>query len=155
MKFPRLRLRRLAKGLAIGVGAILAFGVVVSIFGAALLPSTTVPVRQDSSVVVREITGLYPVTVARVLEPKSVAEIAAAVKAATGPVTIGGGRYSMGGQTAVPGGLQIDMRAWHGVDSVDTPHRVAYVRAGTTWRELQRAIDPKGFAVKIMQTYDN
>ena len=58
------------------------------------------------------------------LEPRSVSEIAAAVRATAGPVSIGGGRYSMGGQTAVPGGLQIDMRAWHGVDALDTARRM-------------------------------
>jgi FAD/FMN-containing dehydrogenase len=148
-------LRRVAIRLAIGLGGIVAFGIGVSALGVARLPRAAVPVRRDSAVVVREITGLYPVTVARVLEPHSVSEIAAAVRATTGPVSIGGGRYSMGGQTASPGGIQIDMRAWHGVDSLDTTRRVAFVRAGTTWRELQQVIDPKGLAVKIMQTYDN
>ena len=148
-------LRRAAIRLAIGAAGLVAFGIGVSALGVALLPRVAAPVRSDSAVVVREITGLYPVTVARVLEPRSVSEIAAAVRATAGPVSIGGGRYSMGGQTAVPGGLQIDMRAFHGVDSIDTTRRIAFVRAGTTWRELQGVIDAKGLAVKIMQTYDN
>lgn len=137
-----------------GIG-VLVFGGAVSALGVLALPTVDVPVAHDSAVVVREITGLYPVTVGRVLEPTRIDEIAAAVRATPGPITIGGGRYSMGGQTAVPGGLQIDMRSYHGLVSLDTAQRVAVVRAGTTWRELQRAIDPHGLSVKIMQTYDN
>jgi FAD/FMN-containing dehydrogenase len=151
----RRRIRRIARGVALGAAALAAFGVGVSVLGVVLLPRTDVAVRRDSAVVVREITGLYPVTVARVLEPHDVQAIAAAVRASRGPVSIGGGRYSMGGQTAAPGGLQVDMRAYHGVVSLDTARRVVVVRAGTTWRELQQAIDPHGLAVKIMQTYDN
>ncbi|HEX6598917.1 MAG TPA: FAD-binding oxidoreductase, partial [Gemmatimonadaceae bacterium] len=149
------RIRRLGTWAAVVVLALFAFGVSVSTLGVLLLPEVKVPVAHDSAVVVREITGLYPVTVGRVLEPTSVEQIAAAVRATNGPISIGGGRYSMGGQTAVPGGLQIDMRAYHGVISLDTAQRTVVVRAGTSWRELQRAIDPHGLSVKIMQTYDN
>ena len=149
------RIRRAGVWIAVVILALLAFGVSVSTLGVLVLPDVQVPVAHDSAVVVREITGLYPVTVGRVLEPTRVEDIAAAVRATTGPVSIGGGRYSMGGQTAVPGGLQIDMRAYHGVLSLDTAQRTVVVRAGTSWRELQRAIDPHGLSVKIMQTYDN
>jgi FAD/FMN-containing dehydrogenase len=60
----------------------------------------------------------------------------------------------MGGQTATPDGLQIDMRDYHGVISLDSARRTVTVKAGTRWRELQETIDKVGLAVKIMQTYN-
>ncbi|MFL5583186.1 MAG: FAD-binding protein [Gemmatimonadaceae bacterium] len=103
---------------------------------------------------VRDVTRLTAVRMGRVAAPRTVEELAAAVRGSTGPVSIGGGRYSMGGQTATPDGLQIDMRQLHGVVSIDTVARTVTVRAGTPWRELQEAIDPKGLAVQVMQTYN-
>ncbi len=60
--------------------------------------------------VVNDITELNPVPMSRVLAPRSTEEIVAAIKTSSGPVSIGGGRFSMGGQTAIDNGLQLDMR---------------------------------------------
>ena len=60
----------------------------------------------------------------------------------------------MGGQTATPDGLQLDMREFRGVVALDTAARTITVHSGTRWREVQEAIDPAGLAVKIMQTYN-
>jgi FAD/FMN-containing dehydrogenase len=113
-----------------------------------------VKVRSDSSVRVTEVTHLYPVVMRRVVAPRTVQEIAEAVKSSPGPISIGGGRNSMGGQTATPDGLQIDMRNFHGVVAFDSAARTITVRSGTRWREVQQAIDRAGLAVKIMQTYN-
>ena len=70
------------------------------------------PVRTAgvASPVVREVTGLYPIAVGAIATPTTTEAVAEAVRRSTGPITIGGGRYSMGGQTATPGGLQLDLR---------------------------------------------
>lgn len=144
---PLLPLVSLAAGL---VG----FGVVVSVVSIFAVRNADVRAQPDSSVRVTEVTHLYPVTMARVVAPTTVGEIAAAVKASPGPISIGGGRNSMGGQTATPDGLQIDMRNYHGVIALDSAARTITVRSGTRWREVQEAIDKAGLAVKIMQTYN-
>jgi len=105
--------------------------------------------------VVREVTGLHPVTMARIATPTTTEQVAEALRTSTGPVSIGGGRYSMGGQTATPGGLQLDLRQLRGVLAVDTVADTMRVLAGTTWREVQAALDPLGRAVRVMQTYNN
>jgi len=57
------------------------------------------------------------------LAPHSVDEIARAVAACAGTISIGGGRYSMGGQTATSDGLQLDPREFEGVVAPDIlPH---------------------------------
>ena len=113
----------------------------------------TVPAAADS-MVVHDVTRLSAVRMARVATPRSVDELSAAVRSSTGPVSIGGGRYSMGGQTATPEGLQLDLRQLRGVVALDTNARTITVLAGTTWREVQEAIDPHGLAVQVMQTYN-
>ena len=53
--------------------------------------------------VVNDITELNPVPMAHVVTPRSVDDIVSAIQAGSGPISIGGGRFSMGGQTASPG----------------------------------------------------
>jgi FAD/FMN-containing dehydrogenase len=154
-KRQRMRTRRVLLGILKGMLSVFVFGVVVSLTAYARTPSVSVAATPDSSVQINEVTRLFPVTMERVVTPHTVEDIANAVRSSAGPVSIGGGRYSMGGQTAVPDGVQIDMRSYHGVISLDTAARVVVVRAGTPWRELQQVIDRAGLAVKIMQTYDN
>ncbi len=147
-------LKKVGKRCAIGLLILVVFGIVVSLTALSRTPGVSIKTRSDSSVRINEITQLYPVTMARVVTPRTIEDIANAVRATAGPVSIGGGRYSMGGQTATPDGLQIDMRSFHGVVSLDTLHRIVTVRAGTSWRELQETLDKAGLAVKIMQTYN-
>jgi FAD/FMN-containing dehydrogenase len=105
--------------------------------------------------VVNDITELNPVPMGRVATPRSVEDIVAAIKSSSGPISIGGGRFSMGGQTAIDNGLQLDMRAFDEVVAFDAEKREITVQSGISWRELQEYIDPHDLSVKIMQTYAN
>lgn len=127
--------------------------VVTSVVGWLRSDELTLPALPDPTLV-RDVTQLSAVHMARVVTPRTTEEVAAALRASTGPVSIGGGRYSMGGQTATPDGLQLDLRALRGVVTLDTAARTITVRAGTPWREVQEAIDPHGLAVQVMQTYN-
>ena len=148
------RVARLGKRVALVIAGLLAFGVVVSAIACWRTPPVAVGSIPDSSVRIDEVTRLHPVTMARVVTPRTMMDIVNAVKATPGPIAIGGGRYSMGGQTATPDGLQLDMRQYRGVVSLDTAARTITVRSGTRWREVQEALDKVGLAVKIMQTYN-
>src|SRR5689334_10351990 len=149
------RAARLGKRVALAIVALLVFGVAVSAIACWRTPPVTVGAMPDSSVRIDEVTRLHPVTMARVVTPRSIEDIVNAVKATSGPVPIGGARYSMGGQTATPDGTQLDMRQFHGVVAIDTAARTIAVRSGTRWREVQEALDKAGLAVKIMQTYNS
>jgi FAD/FMN-containing dehydrogenase len=157
MKSRRRAGKRLARAAAV-VGIIIAtlvlFGVVVSVIGFVRTPEVPVVPLRDSSVRVDEVSRLYPVTMAKVVTPRTVDEISRAVRASRAQIAVGGGRFSMGGQTATPDGLQLDMRSYRGVVAFDAGHRTITVRSGTRWREVQRIIDGAGLAVKIMQTYN-
>ncbi len=61
----------------------------------------------------------------------------------------------MGGQTASPGSLHLDLREMNQVLNFDPQARTIRVQAGIRWCDIQRFVDPHGLAVKIMQTYAN
>jgi FAD/FMN-containing dehydrogenase/SAM-dependent methyltransferase len=106
-------------------------------------------------VVVNDVTRLNPVRVWAVAAPTSVAEVQEAVRRADGPISIGGGHFSMGGQTASPGSLHLDMRALDKVLSFDPVHKRIRVQSGIRWCDIQRFVDPHELSLQIMQTYAN
>jgi FAD/FMN-containing dehydrogenase len=108
-----------------------------------------------SRIIVNDVTQLNPVVVERIAFPRSVQEVQELVREHPGPIAIGGGHYSMGGQTACEGCLSLDMRKLDHVLELDVAHKTIRVQAGITWRKIQSVIDPHGLAVSIMQTYSN
>ncbi|MBI4375404.1 MAG: FAD-binding oxidoreductase [Elusimicrobia bacterium] len=105
--------------------------------------------------IVNDVTRLNPIEVARVASPRSVEEVMHLVRHHPGPVSVGGGRYSMGGQTATAGALYLDMRSMNRMLSISPSERTITVEAGATWRQIQEAIDDHGLSLKIMQSYAN
>jgi FAD/FMN-containing dehydrogenase len=103
---------------------------------------------------VNDITQLNPIRVARIAEPRSIDELAELIASNNGPISIGGGRFSQGGQTACDGALFIDMRALNAI-SIDEAARTVTAQAGATWREIQEAADPKNLSPAIMQSFSN
>ncbi|RZA19827.1 MAG: FAD-binding oxidoreductase [Lysobacteraceae bacterium] len=103
---------------------------------------------------IRDIGSLDETPVRGIARPRSVAEVVQALRASDAPVSIGGARCSMGGQTAGAGTLHLDMG---GLDRIrlDASRMRARVQAGATWRDLQQQLDPHGLAVRIMQSYSN
>jgi FAD/FMN-containing dehydrogenase len=142
---------RLGKRLLVAVLFVLLLTLIAAIWGAAKSPVT----RPAPPTTINDVTKLNPIVVAEVIEPRTIEEIAQAVRTHAGPISIGGGRYSMGGQTATPGALQIDMRRFNQVVAFDSIGKTITVQPGIRWRQIQERIDPANLSVKIMQTYSN
>lgn len=104
------------------------------------------------AVVVNDVTGMTPVEMSSVIQPESTEEVAKLVKHTTGPISIAGGKYSMGGQTAVQNGVQIDTQKLNHVIAFDPEQKLLTIEAGANWRQVQELIDPYGLSVKIMQS---
>ena len=111
--------------------------------------------RAESDTTINDVTGLNPVPVRQALRPETVGEIQQALATSTVPVSIGGGRFSMGGQTASADSLHIDLRGLNRVLTFSPAERWIHVQAGIRWCDIQRFIDPHDLSVKIMQTYAN
>lgn len=102
-----------------------------------------------------DITRLDPVEVRKTVRPTTVAEAQHAIGESTGPISIGGGRFSMGGQISSPGSLHIDTRGLNGVVAFSPTEQWIRVQSGIRWCDIQRFLDPHNFSVKIMQSYAN
>lgn len=116
---------------------------------------TSLGVFAANPLVVNDVTQLNPIAVKAVVAPTTVAEIVRIVKEHAGPISIGGGRFSMGGQTATEGAVQIDMRSFDKVVSFSKEKKEITVQAGITWRKIQEFIDAQDLSLQIMQTYAN
>jgi FAD/FMN-containing dehydrogenase len=110
---------------------------------------------QNNTLVVNDVTGLNPVAVWAISKPRTVDEVVDAIRRTDGAVSVGGGHFSMGGQTASPGTLHLDMRELNQVVAFYPNEKVIRVQAGIRWCDIQRFVDPHDLAVKIMQTYAN
>lgn len=104
--------------------------------------------------IVTDVTELYPIHVLDIVVPHTIEDIVKAVKTHD-RISIGGGRNSMGGQTASRRAVQIDMREYTKVLAFSTTTKEITVQAGIRWYDIQKYIDPYGLAVEIMQTYSN
>lgn len=105
--------------------------------------------------VIHDVARLDDLEVARVIRPENIEDVQRALQDWPGPVSIGGARYSMGGQIAAPGSLHVDLRGMNRLLGLDTSARTVRVQAGMTWRDLQDRLQPGGLAVAIMQSYSN
>ncbi len=108
-----------------------------------------------TGLVISNVTGIYSVVVARVETPTRTEEVTHAVRQWSGRVAVGGGRYSMGGQVAVSGGLHLDMRVMNRLVWIRREDKVVRVQAGMRWRDLQDIVDPLNLSIKTMQSYSN
>lgn len=126
-----------------------------SMGAAGLLALNPLSVLARPSFVIANVSQLYPVEVARIAVPESTEEVAREVAAWSGKIAVGGGRYSMGGQTAAALGLHLDMRRMNRLLHFDRMARTVRVQAGMTWRDLQDTLDPAGLSVKSMQSFSN
>jgi len=103
---------------------------------------------------INDVTTLNPVKVKGILYPQTIAEIQAIVKNYD-QISVGGGHYSMGGQTAAENSIHVDMREYNKILSFDREKKEITVNAGITWKEIQKVIDAHDLSISIMQTYSN
>ncbi len=104
---------------------------------------------------ITDITQLVKIPVARVFAPNTVQDIQELLKSTDNIISIGGGRFSMGGQIAIEDSLHIDMRSLNKILALNFEDKTITVQAGCTWREIQNEIDPHNLSISIMQTYSN
>jgi len=105
--------------------------------------------------IIDDVTRLNPILVTKVHRPGSIEEICDIVKFTVGPISVGGGRFSMGGQTASPQSTHIDMRRMNKVLDFSLANKSITVETGIRWCDIQLYVDEHNLSIKIMQTYAN
>jgi len=105
--------------------------------------------------IVSDASGLNPIKVAVIIQPTSSNEIILAIKNSNGKISIGGAKYSMGGQIAYQNSVHLDMRQFNKIINFDKNAQTITVQSGITWRDIQSYIDPYGLSISVMQSYAN
>lgn len=105
--------------------------------------------------IVNDVSRLNPVLVSKVVVPNSITEIQEIIRNAPSHISVGGGRFSMGGHTASSYGIHIDMQKMNRVLDFSPEEKVIKVEAGIRWCDIQKHIDPYNLSVKVMQSYAN
>lgn len=134
----------------LGLGLLL--GIALAALVVATAPSATHVAPERT---VGDVTELVEIPVERVARPRSTEEVQALLVSHDGPVSIGGGRFSMGGQIGTDDTLFLDLREMNDVLAYDKDARTIRVEAGATWRHIQEHVDPDDLSVQIMQSYAN
>lgn len=114
-----------------------------------------IPHLKTDERIVNDVTQLNPILVSKVVAPETVEELQHIIKTTDKSICIGGGRFSMGGQTASPQCIHIDMRKLNRQLEFSAEKKTIKVQAGRRWCDIQHEIDQHGLSVKIMQTYAN
>lgn len=114
-----------------------------------------IPHLKSGERIVNDVTQLNPVLVSNIEVPKSISELQEIIVTSDRPISIGGGRFSMGGQTASSYCTHIDMREFNKILDYNPKERIIKVEAGVRWCDIQKHIDSDDLSVKIMQTYAN
>ncbi len=104
---------------------------------------------------ITDVTLLYTTNVDDVYIPGTVEQLQIMLRQNSKNISIGGGRYSMGGQIAHTGSLHIDMRGLNRILDLDVKNKSIKVQAGITWNDIQNVIDQHNLSISIMQTYAN
>lgn len=105
--------------------------------------------------IINEVTQLHPVIVAKIETPSTIVALQKIIKETGKPISVGGGRFSMGGQTASAGSVHIDMRQLNKILQFSAQQKTIKVEAGARWCDIQQFVDPHNLSIKIMQTYAN
>lgn len=105
--------------------------------------------------IVNDVTQLNPILISKLEIPKTIQELQHIIQTSDKPISIGGGRFSMGGQTASNGSIHIDMRNLNKILSFSEKDKTIFVEAGIRWCDIQQYVDQYNLSLKIMQTYAN
>ncbi len=114
-----------------------------------------IPHLKSNEKIINDITQLNPVIVAMIETPLNIAELQHIIRNTDKSISIGGGRFSMGGQTASPNSTHVDMRKLNKIIDFSAENKMIKVEAGIRWCDIQHFVDEYNLSIKIMQTYSN
>jgi FAD/FMN-containing dehydrogenase len=147
LRAPGLR-RRLA---ALLVATLL----VLALYASTFIVSYGEILRTQDPLVRTDVARLTPTRVERVDDVRGLEQLQAILRDARQrklKVSISGSRHSQGGHTYTTGGVVLNMRRFNRIRAVDPAAMTITAESGATWDEVQRAIAPRGLAVKVMQS---
>ncbi|MCH7663694.1 MAG: FAD-dependent oxidoreductase [Chloroflexi bacterium] len=97
----------------------------------------------SKSVLINDVSRLYPVYVAEIVKHDQVAGLQEALLAARNnnlKVSIAGSRHTQGGHTYYEDAVVLDMTEFNEIISLDQENKIITVQSGITWKEIQEYI---------------
>jgi FAD/FMN-containing dehydrogenase len=139
------------------LAAVFGAGILIAmlIYASSFIISYGELLRSHDPLVRSDVARLAPARVERVDQVRRVEQLGAVLREARErklKVSMSGSRHSQGGHTYTAGGIVLDMRGFNRIRSIDPVAMTITVESGATWDEVQRAIAPRGLALKVMQS---
>mgnify|MGYP006077896221 CR=1 FL=1 len=113
--------------------------------------------RPKTCTSLNDFSGLNETCVAAVVKPLTEEEFRQALLVAKEKglkVSMAGQQHSLGGHSLVRNGLVIDIKKYNRIIGFDSRTHEITVQSGATWKDIQTFLDPKGFAVDVMQNFN-
>lgn len=129
--------------------------VILAVYASTFVISYGEILRTQDPLVRTDVARLSPARVERVDDVRELEQLRAVLRDARQrklKVSISGSRHSQGGHTYTAGGVVLNMRRFNRIRAVDPAAMTMTAESGATWDEVQRAIAPRGLAVKVMQS---
>ena len=111
--------------------------------------------ERESKNIITDVSRLMPTKIDRIVkgsQEKGIIDALSKARDENLRVSIAGKRHSQGGHTYYPDGMVLDMTGFNEVLDVDPVGKTVHVQSGATWDDIQKAINPYGLSVKVMQS---
>nr|WP_257968095.1 FAD-binding oxidoreductase [Peribacillus deserti] len=111
-------------------------------------------VNQDKSQV-SDVSRLMPVKIKAIEKSNNEKQMIQTVRDAVDKnlkVSIAGKMHSQGGHTYYKDSIVLDMTGYDKIIHINPEKRTIRVQSGATWDDIQKAVNPLGLAVKVMQS---
>ncbi|MFD2044634.1 FAD-dependent oxidoreductase [Ornithinibacillus salinisoli] len=109
--------------------------------------------QSDDDLLIYDVSRLFPDQVHKIVDGQDVESFQSAIEYANEhdlTVSIGGARHSQGGHTYFEDSVFLDMTSYNDILSIDTDNKRITVESGTTWADVQEAVNPYDLSVKVM-----
>lgn len=133
-------------------------GTVVCIFVIAVVLNIPIQKRKyglSQSNLTTDYAGLLPERIERIVKTGDRIELQKIVKEANEKgqhISIAGLQHSQGGHTYYTDSIVLDMKTFNKVLEIDQQQKTVKVESGTTWEDVQEAVQPYGLALKVTQS---
>ncbi|MCC5804177.1 FAD-binding oxidoreductase [Rossellomorea vietnamensis] len=111
--------------------------------------------ERDPKNIITDVSRLMPTKIDKIVkgsQEKGIVNALSKAREENLRVSIAGKRHSQGGHTYYPDGMVLDMTGFNVVLDVDPSGKTVHVQSGATWDDIQKAINPYGLSVKVMQS---
>ena len=101
-----------------------------------------------------DVSRLNPETVSNIIRVSDESDVVNTLKhlPAGKRVVISGTRHSQGGHIVYPNATVLNMTGFNKIISLSSKNKTIVVQTGVTWAQVQKAANPLGLAVKVMQS---